>query len=63
MRHEPPPRVRLEAVFARDFERRMRLVIDLLRQEIRRNQTPQAASNIIEPELRALSAAATKPRR
>jgi hypothetical protein len=57
MRHEPPPHVRLEAIFARDFDRRMRLVIDLLHRELRRTDSPWAASVTIQPRLRALSAA------
>jgi hypothetical protein len=35
---KPLPTVRMESVFARDYQRRLRLVIDLLEQEARRQR-------------------------
>jgi hypothetical protein len=37
---KPPPAVVLQAVFVRDHQRRLRLVIDLLEEEARRQHTP-----------------------
>ena len=56
---KPPPIVRMEPVFARDFQRRLRLVIELLEQEVVRQRT---ASAPVPPEpLRALAAAQAHP--
>jgi hypothetical protein len=35
-----PPTVALQSVFVRDYRRRLRLVIELLEKEARRQQTP-----------------------
>ena len=35
-----PPTVALQSVFVRDYQRRLRLVIELLEKEARRLQTP-----------------------
>jgi hypothetical protein len=35
-----PPTVALQSVFARDYQRRLRLVIELLEKEARRQQMP-----------------------
>ncbi len=35
-----PPTVALQSVFVRDYQRRMRLVIELLEKEARRQSTP-----------------------
>ena len=37
---KPPPAVVLQSVFVRDHQRRLRLVIDLLEEEARRQHTP-----------------------
>jgi hypothetical protein len=37
---KPPPAVVLQSVFVRDHQRRLRLVIDLLEEEVRRQHTP-----------------------
>lgn len=36
-----PPAVALQSVFVRDYQRRLRLVIELLEKEARRLQTPK----------------------
>jgi hypothetical protein len=53
----PPPVVRLEPVFARDAQRRLRLVIELLTQEAQRQRTVTALPNPEPP--RALAASAS----
>lgn len=56
---KPPPVVRMEPVFARDYQRRLRLVIELLEQEAIRQHAALAQA---QPEpLRALTAAQAKP--
>jgi hypothetical protein len=41
---KPPPAVALHSVFVRDHQRRLRLVIDLLELEARRQRTPPTNS-------------------
>ena len=45
MSAKPLPTVVLEPVFVRDQQRRLRLVMDLLEQELRQPQTPLAQDN------------------
>lgn len=37
---KPPPAVVLQSIFVRDHQRRLRLVIELLEKEARREHTP-----------------------
>lgn len=37
---KPPPAVALQSIFVRDHQRRLRLVIELLEEEARRQYTP-----------------------
>jgi len=37
---KPPPAVALQSIFVRDHQRRLRLVIELLEEEARRQHTP-----------------------
>lgn len=37
---KPPPAVALQSIFVRDHQRRLRLVIELLEEESRRQYTP-----------------------
>lgn len=53
-KQKPPPVVRMESVFVRDAQRRLRLVIELLEQEAKR-QRHVTTSPKPEP-LRALAA-------
>jgi hypothetical protein len=60
---KPPPAVALHSVFVRDHQRRLRLVIDPLELEARRQRTPPTNSQS-QPELetpRALIAAPYNP--
>jgi len=41
---KPPPAVALHSIFVRDHQRRLRLVIDLLELEARRQRTPPTNS-------------------
>ena len=41
---KPPPAVALHSIFVRDHQRRLRLVIDLLELEARRQHTPPTNS-------------------
>ncbi|HZS04037.1 MAG TPA: hypothetical protein VFD58_04310 [Blastocatellia bacterium] len=54
---KPLPTVRMEPVFARDHQRRLRLVIDLLEQEARRQQQSSPETKL--ETLRAFIAAQT----
>ena len=52
---KPPPMVRMEQVFVRDAQRRLRLVIELLEQEALRQPSPAPVALSTEPP-RALAA-------
>lgn len=56
---KPPPVVRLEPVFARDAQRRLRLVIELLAQEAQRQRALPTSPNPEPEPPRALAAAAS----
>lgn len=58
-KQKPLPSVRLEAVFVRDAQRRLRLVIELLEQEALLQRTPSASSQT-EPQ-RAQAASLSHP--
>jgi hypothetical protein len=48
---QSPLTVVLEPIFVRDHQRRLRLVIDLLEQELRRHKTPpESAADQTQPE-------------
>lgn len=57
---KPPPTVVLESVFVRDHQRRLRLVIALLEQEIRRQYTPPPISQT-QLQLETLGALTAPP--
>ena len=51
MPKQSPLTVALEPVFVRDYQRRLRLVIDLLEQELHRHKTPfESAAGRTQPE-------------
>jgi hypothetical protein len=52
-----PPTVALQSVFVRDYQRRLRLVIELLEKEARRPQAPQTNLQSQTKNLRAFTAA------
>ena len=52
-----PPTVALQSVFARDYQRRLRLVIELLEQEARRQSTPPTNLQSQTKNARAFTAA------
>jgi hypothetical protein len=61
---KPPPTVVLQSIFTRDHQRRLRLVIELLEQEARRQHIPPINSQSqseLEP-LRAFTATPHSPR-
>ena len=60
---KPPPTVVLQSIFVRDHQRRLRLVIELLEKEARRQNTPpQNLQSQSESEiLRAITAAPHSP--
>ena len=41
------PRVRLEARFVRDYQRRLRLVVEVVEEELRRESTGSKQGNVI----------------
>ena len=61
MPKKPSPTVVLESLFVRDHQRRLRLVIDLLEQELHRQHTPihQAKAQVLNHSLWALAVADT----
>ena len=61
MPKKPLPTLVLETLFVRDHQRRLRLVIDLLEQELHRQHTPtqQANAQMLNQTPRALSVANT----
>jgi hypothetical protein len=52
---QSPLTVVLEPVFVRDHQRRLRLVIDLLEQELRRHKTPPETAAAQSPWVNAAS--------
>jgi len=52
-----PPAVALQSVFVRDYQRRLRLVIELLEQEARRQATPPTNLQSLTKNARAFTAA------
>jgi hypothetical protein len=56
-----PPAVALQSVFVRDYQRRLRLVIELLEQEARRQSTPPTNLQSQTNNARAFRAAPNNP--
>jgi hypothetical protein len=56
-----PPAVALQSVFVRDYQRRLRLVIELLEKEARRQSTPPTNLQSQTENARAFKAAQNNP--
>lgn len=56
-----PPTVALQSVFVRDYQRRLRLVIDLLEKEAHRQQTPSTNLQSQTENARAFMATPNNP--
>jgi hypothetical protein len=56
-----PPTVALQSVFVRDYQRRLRLVIELLEKEARRQSTPPTNLQSQTENPRAFTAAPNNP--
>ena len=56
-----PPTVALQSVFVRDYQRRLRLVIELLEKEARRQPTPPTNLQSQTENPRAFTAAPNHP--
>ena len=56
-KRKSPPTVALQSVFVRDYQRRLRLVIELLEKEARRQSTPPTNLPSQTERLRAFTAA------
>jgi hypothetical protein len=56
-----PPTVALQSVFVRDYQRRMRLVIELLEKEARRQSTPPTNLQSQTENARAFTATPNNP--
>jgi hypothetical protein len=57
-----PPTVALQSVFVRDYQRRLRLVIELLEKETRRQSAPPTNLQSQNENPRAFTAARNNPR-